>query len=203
MQDWLTVIAITSLAVISPGPDFAMVSRNSVLISRRAGLLTALGIGGGVLLHVAYTLGGIGLLLHQSPALFDAVRLVGAAWLVWLGVSMLRSTPGPLAEPPRPTSDLAALRRGFLTNALNPKTTVFVVSLFMQVVQPGTPMSVQLAYGAFISLAHFLWFALVAGCFSAPAVRQRLVAIRHWIDRVFGVLLVGFGFALAAANMGS
>ena len=58
-------------------------------------------------------------------------------------------------------------------------------------------MSVQLAYGTFISLAHFLWFALVAGCFSAPAVRQRLVAIRHWIDRVFGAVLVSLGVALA------
>lgn len=93
MQDWLTVIVITTLAVISPGPDFAMVCRNSVLISRRAGVMTALGIGGGVLLHVAYTLGGIGLLLHQSPALFHTLRLAGAAWLVWLGFGMLRSPP--------------------------------------------------------------------------------------------------------------
>ncbi len=66
MTEWIAVITITLLAVISPGPDFAMVCRNSVLISRRAGVVTALGIGGGVLLHVAYTLGGIGLLLHQG-----------------------------------------------------------------------------------------------------------------------------------------
>ena len=196
MQDWLTVIVITTLAVISPGPDFAMVCRNSALISRRAGLLTALGIGGGVLLHVAYTLGGIGLLLHQSPALFHTLRLAGAAWLVWLGFGMLRSPPGALAEPPQLTSDLAALRRGFLTNALNPKTTVFILSLFLQVTGPDTPFSRQIGYGLFISAAHVLWFGLVALLLSAPGVQTRLLGARVWIDRIFGLLLIGFGLLL-------
>ena len=196
MQDWLTVIAITSLAVISPGPDFAMVSRNSMLISRRAGLLTALGIGGGVLLHVAYTLGGIGLLLQQSPGLFNTVRLAGAVWLVWLGIGMLRRPPGPLAAAEGLTRDLAALRRGFLTNALNPKTTVFILSLFLQVTGPETPFSRQISYGLFISAAHVLWFGLVALLLSAPGVQNRLLGARVWIDRVFGLLLVGFGLLL-------
>lgn len=77
-----------------------------------------------------------------------------------------------------PRTDRAALRTGFLTNALNPKTTVFIVSLF-------------------IALAHAGWFSLVAVCFSAQAVRDRLLSLRHWIDRTFGILLVGFGVMLA------
>lgn len=97
-------------------------------------------------------------------------------------------------------SDAAALRTGFLTNALNPKTTVFIVSLFMQVVRPDTPLAVQIGYGAFISVAHMAWFSLVALCFSAGAVRDRLLAVRHWIDRAFGGLLVGFGVLLAVAR---
>ena len=196
MQDWLAVCAITTLAVISPGPDFAMVSRNSVLISRRAGVLTALGIGAGVLLHVTYTLAGIGLALQQSPALFQALRLAGAAWLVWLGLGMLRSTAGPLDAPTGLTGDLAALRRGFLTNALNPKTTVFILSLFLQVTGPETPISRQIGFGLFIAAAHVLWFALVALLLSAPGIQSRLLGARHWIDRVFGLLLIGFGLAL-------
>jgi len=97
-------------------------------------------------------------------------------------------------------SDLAALRTGFLTNALNPKTTVFIVSLFMQMVRPDTPLAVQIGYGAFISVAHMGWFGLVALCFSAGAVRERLLAVRHWIDRAFGGLLVGFGVLLAVSR---
>lgn len=94
MTEWLAVITITVLAVISPGPDFAMVTRNSLLLSRRAGVLTALGIGLGVLIHVTYTLVGVGLLIQQSLWLFNAIKLAGAAYLVYLGVKMLRTRPG-------------------------------------------------------------------------------------------------------------
>ncbi len=203
MTELLAVITITILAVISPGPDFAMVSRNSLLLSRRAGLLTALGIGGGVLVHVAYTILGVGLLIQNSIALFHALKLVGAAYLVWLGARMLAAKPGGnVTESAAATlSDAQALRVGFLTNALNPKTTVFIVSLFIQVVEPATALPVQIGYGAFIAAAHILWFALVALFFSAGAVRQRILAVRHWIDRSFGALLVGFGVMLGVSGL--
>ena len=201
MSDWLTVITITLLAVISPGPDFAMVTRNALVLSRRAGVLTALGIGLGVWVHLGYTLWGVGVLMRQSAWLFGAAKLAGAAYLIYLGWKMLRSPPGDLAATAaRPVSDLGALRTGFLTNALNPKTTVFVVSLFMQVVDPQTPLGVQLAYGAFISLAHAVWFSLVALGLSAQAARQRLLAWRRTIDRAFGGALMGLGVWLAAAR---
>lgn len=203
MTELLAVITITILAVISPGPDFAMVSRNSLLLSRRAGLLTALGIGGGVLVHVAYTILGVGLLIQNSIALFHTLKLVGAAYLVWLGARMLTAKPsGNATESAAATlSDAQALRVGFLTNALNPKTTVFIVSLFIQVVEPTTALPVQIGYGAFIAAAHILWFALVALFFSAGAVRQRILAVRHWIDRSFGALLVGFGVMLGVSGL--
>lgn len=203
MTELLAVITITILAVISPGPDFAMVSRNSLLLSRRAGLLTALGIGGGVLVHVAYTILGVGLLIQNSIALFHALKLVGAAYLVWLGARMLAAKPGgnAVATAAATLSDGQALRVGFLTNALNPKTTVFIVSLFIQVVEPTTALPVQIGYGAFIAAAHILWFALVALFFSAGAVRQRILAVRHWIDRSFGALLVGFGVMLGVSGL--
>ena len=202
MTELLAVVTITMLAVISPGPDFAMVTRNSLLLSRRAGVLTALGIGLGVLLHVGYTLLGVGLLMQQSLWLFNMVKLAGALYLVVLGIRMLRSRPGTdaLAAAAPVLSDGAALRVGFFTNALNPKTTIFIVSLVMQVVQPTTPLAVQIGYGVFISVAHMAWFALVALCFSSGLVRDRLLAVRHWIDRVFGALLVVFGLLLAMAK---
>lgn len=202
MTELLAVITITLLAVISPGPDFAMVTRNSLILSRRAGVVTALGIGLGVLVHVAYTLIGVGLLIQQSLWLFNAIKFAGAVYLVCLGVKMLRARPvgREVQSAVVPLSDMAALRTGFLTNALNPKTTVFIVSLFMQVVDTETPLAVQIGYGAFISVAHMVWFGLVAMCFSAGIVRDRLLAVRHWIDRVFGGLLVGLGVMLALAR---
>lgn len=204
MTELIVVVTITLLAVISPGPDFAMVTRNSLMLSRRSGLLTALGIGLGVTVHVSYTLLGVGLLIRQSLWLFNAVKLVGAIYLIYLGAKMLmtKANTGQPDAPVAPLSDLAALRTGFLTNVLNPKTTVFIVSLFMQAVRPDTPLIVQISYGAFIALAHAGWFSLVAVCFSATAVRDRLLSLRHWIDRTFGGLLVGFGVALAIARGG-
>lgn len=200
MTELLAVMAITFFAVISPGPDFAMVSRNSLLLSRRTGVLTALGIAAGVCVHVSYSLLGVGLLIQQSLWLFGLIKLAGAAYLIFLGIKMLRTKPASdeqVASQP-PLSNLEALRTGFLTNVLNPKTSIFIVSLFMQVVQPGTPLGVQLGYGAFIVLAHAAWFGAVALFFSTDSVRARLLAVRHWIDRVFGGLLVGFGVLLAS-----
>lgn len=203
MAEWLAVITITIFAVISPGPDFAMVSRNSLSLSRRAGILTALGIGAGVLVHVTYTLLGIGILLRETPALFNILKLVGAAYLIWLGARMLfsRKADGPITGNETAPSDFGALRIGFLTNALNPKTTIFIVSLFMQVVQVDTPLTTRIAYGVFISLAHVVWFSAVSLFFGAPSIQQRIYGLRHWIDRAFGVFLVGFGIALAATDL--
>ena len=174
------------------------------MLSRRAGVLTALGIGLGVWVHLGYTLLGVGVLMRQSAWLFGAAKLAGAAYLIYLGWKMLRSPPGDLAATAaRPASGLGALRTGFLTNALNRKTTVFFVSLFMQVVDPQTPLGVQLAYGAFISLAHAVWFSLVAVGLSAQAVRQRLLDWRRTIDRAFGGALMGLGVWLATARAGT
>lgn len=203
MPELIAVITITLLAVISPGPDFAMVTRNSLLRSRRAGLLTALGIGLGVLIHVTYTLVGVGVLIRQSLFLFNAIKLIGALYLIYLGIQMLRSATRSSTQAISSStalSDAAALRTGFFTNALNPKTTIFIVSLFMQVVHPETPLIVQIGYGLFIAIAHIAWFSLVALCFSADRLQAQLLSVRHWIDRLFGSLLLGFGVLLALAH---
>ena len=146
---------------------------------------------------------GIGVLIRETPALFDILKLVGAAYLIWLGAKMLvsRKAEGPILANETALSDLGALRIGFLTNALNPKTTIFIVSLFMQVVQGDTPLTTRIAYGLFISLSHVVWFSVVSLFFGAPPLQQRIFGVRHWIDRIFGVFLVGFGIALAATDL--
>jgi len=204
MTELIAVVTITLLAVISPGPDFAMVSRNSLLLSRRAGVLTACGIGAGVLIHVSYTLIGVGVLIQQSLWLFNLIKGLGAAYLIYLGVKLLRNAATHDVSPGAPQaalSDLAALKTGFLTNVLNPKTTIFIVSLFMQVVAPHTPLGVQLGYGLFIAAVHVLWFGTVALLFSAPGVNARFLRLRKGIDRAFGGLLIAFGALLALAGI--
>jgi len=204
MLEAFSVATITVLAVISPGADFAMVTRNSMLRSRRAGVLTAAGIALGVWVHVAYSMAGIGLLIARSIWLFSLLKWVGAAYLVYLGVMLLRARRANAGEACAgflPLSDFTALKTGFLTNALNPKTTLFVVALFTQVISRDTALAVQLGYGAFMSLAHFAWFALVACAFSSPVARRFVASSRHLIERGIGAALVGLGLALAAASL--
>ncbi|MGC5701358.1 LysE family transporter [Pseudomonas sp. NFXW11] len=203
MTELLVVITITVLAVLSPGADFALVTRNSLALSRRHGVLTALGIGLGVMLHIGYSLLGVGVLLQQSLLWFNGLKIAGALYLIYLGIKLLRSPVTGEQEKSASArmSGWAALRAGFLTNALNPKTMIFVLSLFMQVIEPGTALPVQIGYGAIIVLAHVLWFVLVALFFSAPAIAGRLLAYKRRIDQLFGGVLVGFGLLLSVLSL--
>ncbi|MES2307335.1 MAG: LysE family transporter [Verrucomicrobiota bacterium] len=200
----LSVLSITLLAVISPGADFAMVTRNSMIYTRRVGLLTSLGIALGVWVHVAYTLLGFVLIISKSIVLFSILKFVGAAYLIYLGIQMLQSkATDPLSSQTEilPLSDYKAFRIGFLTNALNPKTTLFVVAIFTQMVRPETSIYVQIGYGAFISIAHLLWFIGVTYVFSSAATRSLILSFRHRIEQAIGGVLVTLGLGLALSSL--
>ena len=201
MNELMAVAAITVLAVISPGADFAMITRNSYLYGRRAGVWTATGIACGVWLHVGYTLLGVSILLTQAPWLFHGIKVLGAAYLMYIGWQTARQIPVAVAAGGEHghLGAWQAWRNGFLTNALNPKTTLFVLSTFTQIVSAATPLTVQAAYGALMSAAHWLWFAAVAVLLSQPALRNRLLAHQQAVNRVIGVLLMGLGLLLLAA----
>ena len=198
---FLTIALVHLLAVASPGPDFAVVVRESVVRGRRAGLFTALGVGSGILIHVGYSLLGIGLIVSQSILLFNALKWLAAAYLLYIGIRALRARPMDAAAMAsqktvtRPA--LAAFSTGFITNGLNPKATLFFLSLFAVVIDPHTPLPIQLGYGAYLAGATALWFCLVARLFSQPRVRAGFARMGHWFDRLTGAVLVGLGIKLA------
>ncbi|MCX4969117.1 LysE family transporter [Streptomyces sp. NBC_00654] len=202
MTELLAVAVITVLAVISPGADFAMVVRNSYLYGRTTGLFAAAGVAAGVLVHVTYTMLGVGLLIASSTALFTAIKLAGAAYLVYIGVRtfLARGDLEVDLESKPELSRFGALRTGFLTNALNPKTTLFVVSTFTQVVGPDTGYWQQAGYGLFMSLAHFGWFGLVAVFFSHSQLRTAMLRRQKALNRGIGSVLVGLGVTLGLAR---
>ncbi|MBW5483102.1 LysE family transporter [Streptomyces bambusae] len=202
MTEVIAVAVITVLAVISPGADFAMVVRNSYLYGRTTGLFAAGGVAAGVLVHVSYTMLGVGLLIASSTALFTAIKLAGAAYLVWIGIRTFRARAEltvDLESKPQLTA-LGALRSGFLSNVLNPKTTLFVVSTFTQVVGPQTPVWQQAGYGLFMSVAHLGWFGAVALFFSHSGLRERMLRAQKAINRAIGSVLVGLGVGLGFAR---
>ncbi|MFD4835993.1 LysE family translocator [Achromobacter sp. NPDC058515] len=203
MTELIAVALITVLAVISPGPDFAMVTRYSYLFGRGTGLTCALGIALGVQVHVFYTMFGVGLLAHHAQPVLQGIKLAGACYLVYMGwKTFFNRTPVSRDLSARPAiSAWRALYGGFLTNALNPKTTLFVVSTYTQLVSPGTPWTRQLGYGLFMSAAHWAWFSLVAWSVSSPLLRRVLLDHQSVVDRCVGAILVALGGALAVAQV--
>ena len=204
MTELIAVALFTILAVISPGADFAMVTRSSYAQGRKAGLAAAVGIALGVQVHVLYTVLGIAVIISQSPSLFLFMKVVGAGYLIYLGYKSLTNTTRIRLDgigQDIGASLWAALRTGFLTNALNPKTMLFVISAYTQVVQPGSPLALDFAYGAFMSFAHWLWFSLVAVFFSSTALRKAMIERQVMMDRVIGLALIGLGLAVVMASV--
>ncbi|WP_150692707.1 LysE family translocator [Pseudomonas fluorescens] len=204
MNELFVMIAITMLAVISPGPDFAMVTRYSYAFGRQSGLMAALGIACGVQVHVFYTVFGVAVIITQSPLLFMAMKLLGAGYLVYLGIKSITNTAVLTfaeASGSAPTS-WAVFRSGFLTNALNPKTMLFVVAAYSQFVQAGSSLASNFAYGLFMSLAHWVWFSLVALFFSTDRLRRRMLEKQRIIDRVIGTALIGLAACLLIPGIG-
>ena len=193
MQEFGLVLAITVLAVISPGGDFAMVTRNSYLHGCMAGIWTAIGIALAIWLHVAYSILGVGLLLQTSPMLLQAVKTVGALYLLYIAWQTWRhpvAIASELADSQAAFSHWSALKTGLISNALNPKTTLFVLSLYTQVITANTALSTLLAYGWVISLAHLLWFAWVALCLSQPRIRMWLLRKQSVVNKAIACVLM-------------
>jgi RhtB (resistance to homoserine/threonine) family protein len=193
------------LAVASPGPDFAIVLKQSLTRGRPAALWTSLGVGTAILLHVAYSLLGFGLLLKSSAPWFNALKFAGAAYIGWLGIQSLRARPreadAVLQAGTQEETTRGAFATGFLTNALNVKATLFFISLFVMVISPHTPKLVQAGYGLWMAVATAGWFCLVSILFTHANVRRRFLRHGHWIDRALGVVFLSFAISLVVTTI--
>lgn len=207
MEGFFLILGIIWLAAISPGADFAMVSRLSCIDGRRAGLLAALGIAMGCWFHVGYAIFGIAIVERLFPQFLIVLKIGGAAYLIYLGATMALShlAPHPAstpdAEAPSRPAGSRSLTMGLLTNGLNPKTAVFVVSLYAQAIGPGTPLAVKLGYGVAISLSHLIWFATVATFLSQPSIRARVMARQRLANACIGTILILLGIMLGLSDV--
>lgn len=205
--EFLALALVHFLAVVAPGPDFAVTIRQSVRFGRTVGMVTALGIGAGISLHVGYTLLGVGALLHTYPWLLTLTSLIGAAYLAYLGVSLVRSQPRDSSSDsinsvasPADIGKIPSLRKafllGFLTNATNPKATLFFLAMFTTLVRPTTPLVVQGFYGLWMCSVNAAWFTLVAVLFTVDRIRHAFLSMGHWLERFMGIILLLFALRL-------
>lgn len=201
---WLTVFAVSLIAVVTPGPDFALTLRNSLAYSRRAGVYTAIGVGFGNLVHATYSLIGIGAVISKSILLFNILKWIGAAYLIYIGVKSLKArrivvATGDVGQQ-RDIKKWVAFRIGFLGNLLNPKATLFFLALFTQIVQPSTPLGVRAVYGMTVAAVALIWFTTVAAVISQQVFKSRILSFSHWLERLTGAALIALGLRLAIAE---
>ncbi len=202
----LTVAVVHLLAVMSPGPDFAVVTRNSLIYSRRIAIYTSLGIALGISVHVAYSLLGIGFIISKSIILFNTIKYIGAAYLLYIGYKSLRAKPALVVsndtnvEVAKTISTRSAIWTGFLTNVLNPKATLFFLALFTQVIDPLTPKSIQLFYGVEMMVITFVWFSIVSILFSNSLIKAKVSRFQHRIEQATGAVLIALGIKVALAT---
>jgi len=199
-------VGIAALVIVAPGPDTVLVTKNALMHGRRAALGTSLGVNTGLLIWTVAAALGVAAVVRESAVAFTVLKLVGAVYLVWLGVQALRAARRHAAEadPAHATrrsprvGALLGFRQGLLSNLANPKIAVFFTGLLPQFVSSRQPvLEPFLLLGGVFVLMTVVWlsgYALVAVRASALLGRPR---VRAALDRVTGVVLVGLGVRLA------
>lgn len=206
LTEFVTMAIAHAVAVASPGPDFAVVSRYSVRHGARIATWVSLGIGLGILVHVTYSILGLALVIHQTPWLYKLLLLVAAAYFFWLGYTAIRSQPNrevPAANVQQAnllSGSVISVRRavaiGFLTNGLNIKATMFFLALFTSIISTQTPVAVKAGYGVYLAIATFAWFATLSYLLGRTRIRDILLSHGYWFDRAMGLILWFLAFQL-------
>jgi RhtB (resistance to homoserine/threonine) family protein len=199
------LIAVTSLFIlvlITPGADFVLVVRNSLVYSRKVGVYSALGVALGILVHVSYSLVGLGFIISQSIVLFSILKFLGAAYLIYIGYKSLRAKKIEYAAQHgavqhKELAPFTAIKIGFFTNVLNPKVTLLFLALFTQVIQQTTPVLVKTFYGLEMSVLVFIWYALVAVVISHERIKTPFAKVQHYIEKTTGLILIALGLKVA------
>jgi RhtB (resistance to homoserine/threonine) family protein len=204
-MNWFLFVGIHALALMSPGPDFVVAVRTSVIGSRKAGLFTALGFSLGICVHMIYTLVGLAAIISQSVILFSLLKYAGAAYLFYMGYKSLRSkgfdkTQVSNLVARKEISNKKALMTGFITNVLNPKATVFFLAILSQFISPETSMSEQLLYASTCVIMTGIWFSIVAIVLTNKRIKNKFLSFSKIIDRLCGGFLIALGLKLALSK---
>lgn len=198
---FLVFCGLVVFAAISPGPAVLMAARTGLTEGLRTGVMLAMGIGTGAVIWALAAMFGLNLVFAAAPSLLWALKIGGAAYLLWMAWNLWRDARVPfVAEDSRPVprSALAAFRLGLWTNLANPKAAVMFSSIFLGTVQADTPVWVLGLLLAVIFASETIWNSLVARIFSLDRTRAKYISLKTVIDRSFGGMLALLGVKIAA-----
>lgn len=194
----ILVITISCLGMISPGPDFFLVLKNSLSYNRKIALMTCLGVISAIAIHMSYCVAGIAVLITATPWLYNALRYAGAAYLLWIGIKALLAKSSGTAYVSNQAQELnvttrAAFMQGLLCNLLNPKATLFFLAIFTQLLNASSTMLDKLVVAFIIWLEAAIWWPMVVFVFQTQIVQRRYFKLQVIIDKLLGVILIVLG----------
>lgn len=202
-----TLGIILILAIFSPGPDFTIVVRNSLLYSKRKALFTVLGITFGELTHIIYNILGISIIINKSPWILRIIGIIGGTYISYLGFASFYAGYKFLKSKKKIKNDIKtkintkisnfnAFKMGFLTNILNPKAVLFFISVFGSLINNNTPKIIIIIFIFESTIIAFICFSLVALLFSIDIIRNLFFDYSHWIEIITGILFILIGIKL-------
>jgi threonine/homoserine/homoserine lactone efflux protein len=198
-SDFLPLVSIgliQLLAVISPGPSFLITARTAVAQSRMDGIKVALGLGAGTAVWSSAALLGLNAVFHALPAVFMAMKILGAVFLMWIAWQIFRHAAEPLKLDESAPKLINPFVKGFLTQISNPKVMVFFGSIFIAMLPAQVPWWMTLLLIAIVSFNEVWWYTVVALFFGTGPVRSFYLKAKVWIDRVTGLFLGALGLRL-------
>lgn len=219
LEQFILIAVVHFFAVLSPGPDFALILKQSLRYNRRIAIYTSFGIAAGIIVHVTYSLVGIGIIIASDERLFTTLKYIAAAYFCYIAWQCLRAQKpvedilpeqGDVEKNISPTINNNELKQpslkkaflnGFLINALNVKATLFFLSLFSVVISPETPLAIKVAYGAYLVFATGAWFCFISYLLTHEKVRSILAKKSYLLDRIMGVVLLLLALQLLLSDM--
>ena len=196
---FISIATIHFFAVVSPGPDFIIIVRQSISHGRRSALMTSLGIGIGILMHITLCIFGLGMIIKESDLLFKVIQIIGSLYLAYLGIVSIKSRNSSTKSKYNDEFNFNAFesfKLGFLTNVLNPKATLFFLSLYVLIISNNTPFQFQILFGLWMSFATGLWFAFLSLILTNESVLAKVEFMSTKIQRLTGVILIIFAIKL-------
>ncbi|PIJ44048.1 threonine export protein RhtC [Tatumella sp. OPLPL6] len=198
---FVTVAVVQIVALASPGPDFFFISQTAASQSRRDAFKGVIGITLAVAIWAAVALLGLNLILKQMAWLHQLILLAGGAYLMWMGIQMIKSARQPQSVGAKVTPVTSSRKkniflRGLLTNLSNPKAIIYFGSIFSLIVGDDVSSATRTAIFILIVAETLIWFSLVATLFSLPWVKAKYQKLAKWIDGIAGTLFVAFGLHL-------
>ena len=191
----LSITAALTVGAMSPGPSFVMVARTALAGSRRDGLAAALGMGVGGVIFATAALLGLHALLAAVPALYAAFKVLGGAYLVYLGIRIWRGAREPVTVNAAPSNRLPFVL-GLASQLTNPKTAIVYASVFASLLPREVPLALLVALPMIVFAIETGWYGFVAAVLSRPSPRARYVAWKVWVDRTAGGVMAGLGLNL-------